>query len=289
MSMKLRLRLVPQWQTFGSEGKVIRHANFDVPFGRHFVRMTVGIDRNSGQFLRGQQFRHACGQAPSALSEASYALLQMLNVFLDLQGAKMFQGVVPNLLVLRGLVSRRPQHPRRLILARMLRHLRGQNFQERMRVRHTRPALESLRGLLVILKLHVVNESQVVIELPIAGIVLNAVFHQLNRAFGLSRPVRRFGSKEGAAKLVGDHEMRIQMSSDFQKRRQQVVAGGVGSMPVSEILDGPSPINAGYQTVVTETGAFDHLGRIEEEHFVERALRTYLVGAMKHDRCGCQR
>jgi hypothetical protein len=94
--MKLRLRLVSGRKAFGCEREVVRHANFDAPFRRHFVGMSVGIEGNSGQFLSGQEFRHARGQAASALSETSHALLQTINVFLDPQGAKMFQSVIPN-------------------------------------------------------------------------------------------------------------------------------------------------------------------------------------------------
>src|SRR5882672_3801023 len=118
----------------------------------------------------------------------------------------------------------------------MLCHLRCQNLQERMSVRYMRSALEGLGGFLVVPKLHVIDEAQVVVEPPVVGIVLNAILHQLDGAIGLTSAVRRLRSKEAAAKLVCDHEMRIEMRGDFQKRRQQVVAGSVVVMTISEVL-----------------------------------------------------
>jgi hypothetical protein len=75
--------------------------------------------------------------------------------------------------------------------------------------------------------------------------------------------------------------MRIQLSRDFEERREQFVAGGCETMPVAEVLDGASLVNAGHQAIVTEAGALDHFRRIEEKDFVERGLRAKLVNAMK--------
>src|ERR1700688_3822707 len=157
-----------------------------------------------------------------------------------------------------------------------------------MRTGGVRSALESFGGLLVIFKVHVINKAQIVVEPPVLGVILNTVLHQLDRALGLSRTVGRFGCQETAAKFIGDHEMRIQLSRDFEKGRQQIVTSGAESMPVAEVLHGARPINAGQQTVVTETGTLNYLRRVKEQDFVECGLWTDLVGTAKHDAGGCQ-
>src|SRR5580658_4551714 len=143
-----------------------------------------------------------------------------------------------------------------------------------MSVRNVRSALEGFSGFLVVPKLHVVDEAEVVIESPVIGIVLNAIFHQLNRALGLAGAVRWLGRKKAGSKFVCDQQMRIQMSGNFKQRRQQVVAGREGMMPRAKVLHGASPVNTGQQTVITETGALDHLRRTQEENFIERGLRA---------------
>src|SRR5271165_372929 len=60
-------------------------------------------------------------------------------------------------------------------------------------------------------------------------------------------------------------------------------------VPVAEILNGASPVNAGHQSVVTETGVFDHFRRTEEKHLIERPLGAKLVDTMKHKRTASQR
>src|ERR1700691_3986977 len=68
-------------QTFGGELKIMRLANFDAAFGSQFVGMTVGIDGNSSETLRGCKLVHAGRQASCALSEAGHCRLQTLDVF----------------------------------------------------------------------------------------------------------------------------------------------------------------------------------------------------------------
>src|SRR5271169_454108 len=276
-------------QTSGREREVIGHANFDSAFGSQLVGMAVGIDGSSRQALRRDKFWHACGEASGALSEAGYRLLQMLDVFIHAQRTQMLHRVFSDLLILSRLVSRRPQHSGRLIFAGMLSHLRSKNFQERMSIRNVGTTLERFFCVLVILEFHVIDETEVIVKFPVVGIVLNPVLHQRNGALGLAGTLWRFGRKEAAAKLVSDQEMRVQVRGDFEKRRQQVVAGGVAHVPAAEILHGASPINACHQAVITETGALDYRRRTEEEDFIKRGLRTQLVGAMKHEGTGSQR
>src|SRR5580658_4373579 len=171
----------------------------------------------------------------------------------------------------------------------MLCHLRRQYLQERMSVRNVRSALKRLGCSLVIVKLHVIDEAQVVVKPPVLGIILNAVLHEFDSALGLARAVWRLGRKKAAAEFVGDYEMRIQVSRDFEKRREKIVAGGEVVMPVPEVLHGASPVNAGHESVITETGALDHFRRTEEQDFIERGLRTQLIGTMQYKRTGSQR
>ena len=216
-------------------------------------------------------------------------VLEMLDVIVDAQGAQMLDGIFANLFVFRSLVGRRPQHARRLIFAGMLRHLRRHYLEEGMRIRNVRSALKRLCCILVIMKLHVIDEAQVVIQMPVVRIILNAVLDQLNRALGLSSAVRRFWGEEAGAKLVSNHEMWIEVCGDFKKRRQQVVTGGEVVMPVAEILHGARPINTGHQTVVSEAGALDYFRRTEEQDFIKGRLRTKLVRVMQHHATGSQR
>src|SRR5580704_13183836 len=282
-----RQRLISWRQALGGERKVFRHANFNSSLRNHFVGMAVGIDGNSGQSLCIYQFRHACGQASGAFSEAGYGILQMLDIFIDAERAQVVNRALLNQFVLSVLVAGRPQHPSRVVIAGMRRHLCGENLQERMSVWHERSTRESLRGSLVILEVGVIDEAQIVVEPPVVGIVLDAVIHQIYRALRLARAEWRFGGKKAAAKFVSNHQMGIEVRRDFEQRRQQFVAGGGETMPVAEVLDGASPVNAGHQAVVTEAGALDYFGRIEEKDFVERSLRTKVVDAMKHKRaCG---
>src|ERR1700722_10570239 len=93
----LRRWLVTRGQAFGGKSKVIGHADFDSTFRRQFIRIAVGIDRNSIQSHCGQQFGHARGQASSALSEMGYPVLQMRYIFVHSQGPQMFEGALLDL------------------------------------------------------------------------------------------------------------------------------------------------------------------------------------------------
>src|ERR1700733_6214452 len=167
LRMEFRLRRKSRRQPSGSERKVIRHLNFDAALRREFVSMTVRIYGSSRYALRGEEFGHAYGQTSRAFAEAGYCLLQMLDVFIHAQRAQMFHRVGLDLFVLRGLVGRGPQHPCGLILAGMLRHLRRQNLQEGMSVRNLRAPGKRFGGFLVVLKLRVVDEAEVVVEPPV--------------------------------------------------------------------------------------------------------------------------
>ena len=170
----------------------------------------------------------------------------------------------------------------------MLRHLRGQHPHERMRVRHLRATLERVGGFLVILEIHVIDEAQVVVELPVVGIILNAVLHQPDRLFRLARTIRWWWCQKTGAKLVGHYEMRIKLGCDLQQGKKQIVALGIVMMPSAKILHGTSPIDVGKKAVIAQTGSLQYRGRTQEQDFFDSGARTKLVGAMKEQGAGSQ-
>src|SRR5208337_2221438 len=194
-----------------------------------------------------------------AFAEAGNGLLEMRDIFVDAQGTQVFDRVCPDLAILGGLISGRPQLTSHLKFPSMLRHLRRQHFEEGMSIRDPRPALEGVCSFGVVLELHVIDESQVVVKMPVVGIILNAVFHQLDGALGLAGSVWWSGSEKTAAELVSHQKMGIEVGGDFKKRGQQVVALSVIVMPPPEVLHGARPVEAGHQAVVTEAGALDDL------------------------------
>src|ERR1700731_248492 len=128
-----------------------------------------------------------------------------------------------------------------------------------MRVWYTGSAIEGVGRTFVILELHVVNETQVVVQAPVIGIVLNSIIHQCDGTFWLSSTILP-GGQEAAAKIISDGKMWIQMRRDFEKRRQEIVVRSLILGLPSEVLHGARPINACHESVVAEAGPLDHLG-----------------------------
>src|SRR5580700_739585 len=158
-----------------------------------------------------------------------------------------------------------------------------------MRIWYLGSPIERVGRFPVVLEIHVVDKSQIVVELPVVGIVLNAIFHQLDRTLGLSRPVRRRRSQEASSKLIGRNQLRIEVRRYVEQGIEKVVALRAGVMPSTKILHGARPIDIGKKAVVTQAGALEHLGRTEEQHFFEAGLRTKIVGATQHYGAGCQK
>ena len=82
----------------------------------------------------------------------------------------MRDGVGPHL-ILRGLVGGRPHHAGGFEVSRVGRHLRGQHLQEGMSLGNLRAACERIGRVRVVLDIHVVDEAQVVIEVPVVGLL----------------------------------------------------------------------------------------------------------------------
>src|ERR1700682_3026420 len=114
-----------------------------------------------------------------------------------------------------------------------------------MRIRYLGSPVECVGRFSVVVEIHVVDEAQIVVELPVVGIVLNAIFHQLNRALGLSRPVRRRRSQEASSKLISRNQLRIEVRRYVEQGIEKVVALRAGVMPSAEILHGARPIDIG--------------------------------------------
>jgi len=171
----------------------------------------------------------------------------------------------------------------------MLRHLRRQQAQKRVRVRHLRSPVKRVGCSPVILKIHVIDEAQIVIELPVVGIVLDAVLHQPNRVLGLSCAARWRRSEKAGSELISHNQFRIEMRGDVEQRKKQVIASRAVVVPSAKILHGARPIDIGKQAVVAQTGALQHLGRIEIQHVFERGLWAKFVGAMKYYGTGRQK
>src|SRR5208283_5807490 len=110
-------------QALGRKGKVVRHANFDAAFRRYFVGMSVGVGGKTVPSFGGGKFGDAGGRMSITLLEAGHRFFEVSDVFIDPERPQMLQGILANLLILAGLIGRRPQHARRLKLAGMLRHL----------------------------------------------------------------------------------------------------------------------------------------------------------------------
>src|ERR1700722_4663119 len=158
-----------------------------------------------------------------------------------------------------------------------------------MRIRHLGTPVECFSRFPVVLKIHVIDKAQIVVELPVVGIVLDAIFHQLNRALRLSRPFRRGRSQEASSKLISRNQLRIEVRRYVEQGIEKVVAFRDGGLPSADILHSARPIDIGKKAVVTQAGALEHLGRTEIQHFFDRGLWTKFVDAMKHYSAGCQK
>ena len=154
--------------------------------------------------------------------------------------------------------------------------------------RNPRSLVEGLRSLGVVLDIHIVDKAKVVVEVPFIGIVLNAVFHQLNGAIGLACTPGRRGRQKTGAEVVRRHQMRIQCGSNLQQRGEQIVVRGVVVMAIAEILNGARPVNVSEKAFVAEAGALQNLGRTDVKNFFQGGLGANLVDASQHQHASDQ-
>src|ERR1035438_9655649 len=96
-----------------------------------------------------------------------------------------------------------------------------------MCARNLRSLRKDLGSLLIVPKFCVVIESEVVVEPPVVGIVLDPILHQLNGAVGFTGSVRRIGREKTGAELVCGKQLRIKDGGDLQQRRMRVRASGL--------------------------------------------------------------
>src|SRR5581483_1137884 len=149
-----------------------------------------------------------------------------------------------NQCVMRGLVSGRPHHAGSCDIAAMLGHLCRHDLKKRMGSRNLRSFQESVRGMPVIPKV-VVDECQIIVEMPISGIVLNSVFDQFDCKVRGSGAGWGFGRKKGPAKLVSGYQMGIKLGGNVQQRPQKLVSSASPAMGPAKVLHHASPINIG--------------------------------------------
>src|SRR5262245_47391626 len=98
----------------------------------------------------------------------------------------MLGGVVTDLFVVAGFVGGDPEHFRRIEFACVLRHLCGKDSHRWVRVGQAGTAGKGVGGFGIVLELCVVDKSQVLIKVPVVGIVLDTVVHQFDGAVGLA-------------------------------------------------------------------------------------------------------
>src|SRR5579872_256073 len=111
---------------------------------------------------------------------------------------------------------------------------------------------KGFRRAAIILQIHVVNKSQVVIEVPFLRIVLNAKISQLDRLLRESCAVGWFRRKEVGSEFICHDQLRIESGCNLEQRRQQGIAVTAIVMLAAKILDGSGPINISQQTVISQ-------------------------------------
>src|SRR5450755_4251118 len=104
--------LVSGRHAFGDKRKVVRVRDFNVSFRSQPVRIAIRVDRDSTPVLGDGKFRHAGRKTSVVLAEASDGGLEVRDVFVDPQCAKVFDSVLANAGVLTGSVGSAPQHAR---------------------------------------------------------------------------------------------------------------------------------------------------------------------------------
>src|ERR1700728_2233771 len=124
-----------------------------------------------------------------------------------------------------------------------------------MRIRDVRAAEKYFGSFLVVLELSVVNETEIVVKVPVVRVLPNPVLHKFDGTSGFSSTVRRIGREEAGSELISNQQVRIKRGSDFQQWRKFVVGGRLLVMAMSEVLHDARPVNAGHQSVKTEAGA----------------------------------
>src|SRR5260370_297666 len=122
-------------------------------------------------------FVEAGGQGPGSLAVDTDDTPQISHILIPLKRSEMPRRVGLDVLIVRGLVGCAPQHARSLGFAAVRGHLRGEHSQERMRIGHLRAAHKSTRRASVVLQIHVVNKAEIVIEMPVTGIIANAILN----------------------------------------------------------------------------------------------------------------
>src|SRR6185369_2262280 len=217
---------VTERETFCHKRKVIGIGKFNAP-SREFVRLAVWIDWNSGQQSCRDQRMHVRRKVARAAAISRHSILNAGDVFFHFQSAQVCYGICSYLLVLAGFVSCRPDRACHLRITSVLGHLSSQHLHEWMRAFDRGAFLKRFGRFLILLQFHVVNEAQVVIELPRCWIFLNSVLDQLHRLVRNSSTMGRRWGQEVGSKLVSNQELGIKGCCDIEQRIKRLIAACV--------------------------------------------------------------
>jgi hypothetical protein len=77
-------RLVSGRHALADEREIVRVLDTDLALRSHYVRIAVGIDRDTAKVFRQDEFRHAPGKAPGVLAKLSDGGFQVRHVFIHL-------------------------------------------------------------------------------------------------------------------------------------------------------------------------------------------------------------
>src|SRR5690349_2831896 len=153
--------------------------------------------------LRSSQFPHAARSSSILVRETVHDILQICNVFVDLNCSQVGECTLTDGGVFGGLVGSAPEDASSDNIAAIFGHAGCQHLHGGMGIRCERSALEYFRGVPVILKFCVINEAQIVIEPPVIRIVGDAILHELDSALRLARTLRGSRSQKSSAEFVG--------------------------------------------------------------------------------------
>src|SRR5690242_2885100 len=168
--------LVARRKTLVYEGKGVRILDLDVSIGKKLVGAAGGVHRNAAQQTCLNHVRERARQSAGTGAIFGDCGFEARDVFVYLERAKVFEGVGADELILAVLVGRGPEHASNVGFAGMLSHGGGENFQEGMSVGDSRAALKGASSGGRIVQLHVLQEAELVVELPAIRIGLNAAF-----------------------------------------------------------------------------------------------------------------
>src|ERR1043166_10140074 len=109
LSVELRrCRLIVRRHSLGDEREVVGLGYQHLASETQLIRVTVGVEWNAVQVFRGCDFEEAHRQSSGALAEARNRGLQHGHIFINSDGAQVFQGILPNVGFMAQFISSGP-------------------------------------------------------------------------------------------------------------------------------------------------------------------------------------